>query len=64
MARGPEFDNIELHLIRVLHTLLTERSVSKAAMKLQLSQPAVSAHLRRLREATGDALLVLSLIHI
>ncbi|HWP20448.1 MAG TPA: LysR family transcriptional regulator [Burkholderiaceae bacterium] len=60
MGRTPDFDNIELHLVRVLHTLITERSVSRAAMKLNLSQPAVSAHLRRLRDATGDVLLVRS----
>nr|WP_297357153.1 LysR family transcriptional regulator [uncultured Caldimonas sp.] len=60
MAERTDFDNIELHLIRVLHTLITERSVSRAALKLDLSQPAVSAHLRRLRQATGDVLLVRS----
>ncbi|MCM5682574.1 LysR family transcriptional regulator [Schlegelella sp. S2-27] len=60
MAERNEFDKIELHLVRVLHTLITERSVSRAAMKLDLSQPAVSAHLRRLRQVTGDVLLVRS----
>lgn len=60
MTNRPEFDKIELHLIRVLHTVITERSVSRAAMKLNLTQPAVSAHLRRLRELTGDTLLVRS----
>ena len=52
------FDKIELQLVRVLHTVLTERSVSRAAMKLDTTQPAVSAQLRRLRALTGDALLV------
>jgi DNA-binding transcriptional LysR family regulator len=52
------FDKIELQLVRVLHTVIAERSVSKAALRLQTSQPAVSAQLRRLRELTGDALLV------
>ena len=33
------FDKIDLHLIRVLHTVLTERSVSKAALRLGLSPP-------------------------
>ncbi|RZL86645.1 MAG: LysR family transcriptional regulator, partial [Variovorax sp.] len=28
------FDKIDLHLIRVLHTVLTERSVSRAALRL------------------------------
>lgn len=60
MAIRTGFDKIELHLVRILHTLITERSVSRAALKLELSQPAVSAHLRRLRELTGDMLLVRS----
>ena len=54
------FDRIDLHLIRVLHTVLTEGSVSRAAMRLGMHQPAVSAALRRLRELSGDALLVRS----
>jgi DNA-binding transcriptional LysR family regulator len=60
MTLRADFDKIELHLVRVLHTVITERSVSRAALKLGLTQPAVSAHLRRLRELTGDALLVRS----
>lgn len=51
---------IDLHLIRVLYTLITERSVSRAALRLASTQPAVSAQLRRLRALTGDALLVRS----
>jgi DNA-binding transcriptional LysR family regulator len=54
------FDKIDLHLIRVLHTVLTERSVSKAALRLGMYQPAVSAALRKLRELAGDPLLVRS----
>lgn len=54
------FDKIDLHLIRVLHTVLTERSVSRAALKLGMYQPAVSASLKRLRELAGDPLLVRS----
>jgi DNA-binding transcriptional LysR family regulator len=51
---------IDLQLVRVLHTVVTERSVSRAAMRLQSTQPAVSAQLKRLRSLTGDALLVRS----
>lgn len=58
MAERAVFDKIELYLIRVLHTLITERSVSRAALRLSSSQPAVSAQLKRLRELTGDPLLV------
>ncbi|WP_077000143.1 LysR family transcriptional regulator [Variovorax sp. KK3] len=53
-------DKIDLHLIRVLHTVLTDRSVSRAAIRLGMYQPAVSAALKRLRELSGDPLLVRS----
>jgi len=53
-------DRIDLHLIRVLHTVLTERSVSRAALQLGMHQPAVSAALKRLRDLAGDPLLVRS----
>jgi DNA-binding transcriptional LysR family regulator len=52
------FDKIDLQLIRTLHTLLIERSVSKTAMRLGQQQPAVSVALKRLRELTGDPILV------
>lgn len=52
------FDRIDLHLIRVLHTVLTEGSVSRAALRLGMHQPAVSSALKRLREVAGDPLLV------
>ncbi len=51
-------DRIDLHLIRVLYTVLAERSVSRAAMRLGTNQPAVSAALKRLRDLAGDPLLV------
>ena len=54
------FDKIDLHLIRVLHTVLVERSVSRAAIRLGMHQPAVSAALKRLRDLSGDPLLVRS----
>ena len=58
MTDRADFDKIELYLIRVLKTLITERSVSRAAMRLQSTQPAVSAQLKKLRLLTGDPLLV------
>jgi len=58
MAERPALSNIDLHLVRVLHTVITERSVSRAAMKLQATQPLVSAQLKRLRVLTADPLLV------
>ena len=58
MTQRADFDKIELYLVRVLKTVITERSVSRAAMRLQSTQPAVSAQLKRLRALTGDPLLV------
>lgn len=58
MAIGVAIDKIELSLVRAFHTMITERSVSRAALKLHTSQPAVSGQLRRLRELIGDPLLV------
>ena len=58
MTQRWDFDKIELYLIRVLKTLITEKSVSRTAMRLHSTQPAVSAQLKRLRALTGDPLLV------
>ena len=60
MRDAEVFDKIDLHLIRLLWTVLTERSVSRAAVRLGMHQPAVSAALRRLRALCGDPLLVRS----
>ncbi|MFZ6815011.1 LysR family transcriptional regulator [Undibacterium sp. Rencai35W] len=57
MSHRPS-DHLDTNLLRVLHTLLTERSVTRTAMKLGQSQPAISNMLKRLREITGDAILV------
>lgn len=51
-------EQVDTYLLRVLQTLLIEQSVSRAALKLGQSQPAISNSLRRLRELTGDAILV------
>ncbi|WP_084187373.1 LysR substrate-binding domain-containing protein [Andreprevotia chitinilytica] len=60
MASSHSWESIDVHLLRVLHVLLTECSVSNAARRLNQSQPAVSTALRRLRDITGDPLLVRS----
>src|ERR1700756_5653938 len=44
----------DLNLLRVLDALLTEPQVSAAARRLNLSQPATSAALLRLRHALAD----------
>jgi DNA-binding transcriptional LysR family regulator len=50
----------DLNLLRVLDVLLEEAQVSAAARRLNLSQPATSAALARLRASLGDPLLVRS----
>jgi DNA-binding transcriptional LysR family regulator len=49
---------LDLNLLVTLEALLTERNVTKAAARLNLSQPAVSAQLNRLRDVFEDPLLV------
>lgn len=51
------FKGLDLNLLVVLDALLEEESVSKAALRLHVSQPAVSAALAKLRWHTGDELL-------
>lgn len=50
--------SIDLNLLLVLHIVLAERSVTRAARRLHLSQPAVSNALARLRVVLGDQLIV------
>ncbi len=52
------FKGLDLNLILALDILLEERSVSAAARRLHLSQPATSAALARLREFFDDEILV------
>ena len=49
---------LDLNLLIAMNILLEERSVSKAADRLFLSQPAVSASLQRLRQYFNDPILV------
>ncbi|MGL5002307.1 MAG: LysR family transcriptional regulator, partial [Casimicrobium sp.] len=49
---------IDVQLLRVLYLVLQEKSVSRAADKLGMTQPAVSSALKRLRDLTGDQLIV------
>jgi DNA-binding transcriptional LysR family regulator len=51
---------LDLNLLVVLRALLTERSVTRAARRVGLSQPATSHALARLREVLGDPLFVRS----
>jgi LysR family nod box-dependent transcriptional activator len=54
------FDRLDLNLLVALDALVEDRSVSGAARRLHLSQPAVTGALQRLREFFGDELLVQS----
>src|SRR5689334_8481772 len=47
-----------LNLLRVLDAMLECRNVTRAGERFNLTQPAASAALARLREAFGDELLV------
>ncbi len=50
--------NLDLNLLVALRELVHERSVTRAAERLGVSQPAASAALSRLRRHFGDELLV------
>ncbi|WP_343527523.1 LysR family transcriptional regulator [Sphingomonas sp.] len=52
------FRGLDLNLLGAFDVLIQERSVSSAARKLNLSQPAMSAALARLREFFGDDILI------
>ena len=51
-------NDLDLNLLRVFHQLMIERSVSRVADALGVSQPAVSNALKRLRVSLGDDLFV------
>ncbi len=51
------FKGLDLNLVLLLDILLDERNVSRTAERLNLSQPAVSAALTRLRDFFGDPLM-------
>ncbi|UMM07129.1 LysR family transcriptional regulator [Gluconobacter frateurii] len=50
----------DLDLLRYLQVLVEEQSVSLAARRLKVSEPAMSRHLARLRTVFGDPILVMS----
>ncbi len=51
---------VDLNLLVVLEVLLSERNVTRAARRLNMSQPATSTALARLRKQFDDPLLVKS----
>ena len=52
-------NSLDLNLLVALDALLREANVSRAAMRIGLSQPAASHALQRLREGLGDPLLAM-----
>jgi DNA-binding transcriptional LysR family regulator len=60
MPQTLNFRTLDLNLLRVFDEVMQERSLTKAAHNLSLTQPAVSNALRRLRDTLGDELLVRS----
>lgn len=53
-----DLSRVDLNLLVYLDTLLREKSVTKAANHLGITQPAMSNGLRRLRDLFGDPILV------
>jgi LysR family transcriptional activator of mexEF-oprN operon len=53
-----EMRRVDLNVLIVFETLMHERNLTRAAEKLFLGQPAISAALRRLREYFNDPLFV------
>jgi LysR family nod box-dependent transcriptional activator len=53
-----QFKGLDLNLLVVLDALLTEKSITRAAERIHLSQSATSGALARLRDYFGDELLV------
>ncbi len=56
--REVDLRKLDLNLLVILEALLEERSVTRAAERLGMSQPAVSRALARLRAMFSDAVLV------
>lgn len=51
------FRTLDLNLLRVFDEVMTERNITRAAVNLSMTQPAVSNALKRLRETLGDDLV-------
>lgn len=49
---------IETKFLRILEVILAEKNITRAARRLSMSQPAVSAALKRIRSLLGDQLVV------
>ncbi len=56
----PNFRQLDLNLLRVFDQVMTERNLTRAASSLNMTQPAVSNALSRLRNFLDDRLVVRS----
>ena len=56
-AKTTNFRTLDLNLLRVFDEVMAERSLTRAARNLSLTQPAVSNALRRLRQTLDDELV-------
>jgi DNA-binding transcriptional LysR family regulator len=54
------FRTLDLNLLRVFDSVMTERNLTRAAEQLAMTQPSVSNALRRLRESVGEPLFTRS----
>lgn len=52
------FLTLDLNLLRVFDAVMAERSITRAAERLALTQPAVSNALKRFRDSVGEDLLM------
>ncbi len=59
MGEDMRFNGLDLNLLVVLDALMTERNLTAAARSINLSQPAMSAAVARLRTYFGDDLFVM-----
>lgn len=57
---SPPLSTLNLNLLKVFAAIYTTRHLTRAAMELRMTQPAMSHALRRLRAQTGDQLFVRS----
>jgi DNA-binding transcriptional LysR family regulator len=55
-----DFHGIDLNLLAAFDALMSERNVTRAAARMRVSQPAMSAALSRLRKLFGDPLFLRS----
>lgn len=56
VMRDEPFTRLDLNLLAIFDTIMSERSLTKAGVRLGMTQSAVSHSLARLREVTGDTL--------